>query len=579
MKFKYLNILLLITMFFHETPCFSNNVFDIKGVNPEIKQNILSYMSATNISCQSTESQVNTFIKNIPTKIRKSIRPFGYYDSKIELKKLPKEKECWKITIAIDLGRPIVLNNVDLNIVGDTMTKQNARLFELRFPLKKRDILRHDIYESFKSSLQTQASELGYLDAKFSTNTIDVFTEKQHADISLHFDTGVRYKIDKIVIIQNPEFLRDDFIAKLMTLKPDNYFTNSQLFSIRKKLASTGYFGQVSVEVDHINRTNGSVPIKILLTPGDRIKYSTGLGFSTDAGLRMSFDYNQNRVTDFGYQLNSKLSSSEVLSELTTGIKMPSKSNPLFKWYSIDAGYQRERTDTTSSDTSKLGFSQTRIHENKWQNINFIDLVDEKFEDGDNQKQSLLLVPGTSWSYTKADNPRIPMKGYKIQTEIRGASHSVVSDVSFAQLDFSYKAIYPILDRNRLIYRGRIGTTLINDLSLLPSSYRYYTGGDNSIRGYDYNMLSPTNDEGDAIGGKHLFISSIEYEHRIGEQWAIAVFTDVGNAFSDSFKLEKSVGTGLRWFSPIGPVRFDIGVPINDEKNDFQIHITVGPDF
>lgn len=579
MNFKSPITTFLLAVFFLGTPCFANNIIEVKGVNPEIEKNVLSYLSTTNINCQSTENKIDAFIKNIPTKIRKSIRPFGYYDTNIELKILPKKNECWKISINIDLGNPIIINSVDINIFGDTKTKQNTPLFEIKFPLKKGDILRHDIYESFKSSLQTLASELGYLDAKFSTNTIDLFTEKQQADISLHFDTGVRYKIDKIVIIQNPEFLSDDFIAKLMTLKPDNYFTNSQLFSIRKKLASTGYFGQVSVEVDHINRNNGRVPIKILLTPGDRIKYSTGIGFSTDAGLRMSFDYNQNRVTDFGYQLHSKLSLSKVLSELSTGIKMPSKSNPLFKWYSIDAGYQRERTDTTSSDTIKLGFSQTRIHENKWQNINFIDLVDEKFEDGDNQKQSLLLVPGTSWSYTKADNPRIPMKGYKIQTEIRGASHSVVSDVSFAQLDFSYKAIYPILDRNRLIYRGRIGTTLINDLSLLPSSYRYYTGGDNSIRGYDYNTLSPINDEGDAIGGKHLFISSLEYEHRIGEQWAIAMFTDVGNAFSDSFKLEKSVGTGLRWFSPIGPVRFDIGVPINDEKNDFQIHITVGPDF
>ena len=319
--------------------------------------------------------------------------------------------------------------------------------------------------------------------------------------------------------------------------------------------------------------------MKISLTPGDRIKYSTGLGFSTDAGPRVLFDYNQYRVTDFGYQLNSKLSLSEVISEFSSGLKMPSKSNPINKWYNIEAGFRRERTDTASSDTSKIGFSQTRIHDAKWQNINFIDLVNEQFDTGVAQQESQLFIPGTSWSYTKADNPRLPMKGFKIQAEIKAASNSVVSDVSFVQLDISYKTIFPIMDKNRLIYRGQIGTTLINDLSLLPSSYRYYTGGDNSIRGYNYNTLSPTNEEGDAIGGKNLFISSLEYEHRIGDQWGIAVFTDVGSAFSDNFKLEKSVGVGARWFSPIGPVRFDLGVPINDDENDFQIHITIGPDF
>ena len=91
--------------------------------------------------------------------------------------------------------------------------------------------------------------------------------------------------------------------------------------------------------------------------------------------------------------------------------------------------------------------------------------------------------------------------------------------------------------------------------------------------------MSPINDEGEAIGGKHLISSSIEYEHRIADQWGIAVFTDNGNAFNDNFKLETSVGAGARWFSPIGPVRLDIGFPINDDKNNFQIHITVGPDF
>ncbi|MFK8013583.1 MAG: autotransporter assembly complex family protein, partial [Marinicellaceae bacterium] len=151
--------------------------------------------------------------------------------------------------------------------------------------------------------------------------------------------------------------------------------------------------------------------------------------------------------------------------------------------------------------------------------------------------------------------------------------------VSFVQLNLNYKSIFPVLDRNRIIYRGQIGTTLIDDLSLLPSSYRFYTGGDNSIRGFNYNTISPLNNDGDAIGAKHLFTSSIEYEHRIASQWALAVFTDFGSAFRDNFQLKKSVGAGARWFSPIGPGRFDVGVPINDTDNDFQIHITVGPDF
>lgn len=579
MKFKSYRIYILLIFLILSTTCVANKIFVINGINDEIKENVLSFLSTMNLDCELTETQIDQFIRVIPNKIQTAIRPFGYYKAKINLKKTPQEKNCWKITLDIDLGKPILINTVDVKISGEKEPNQDNKLYQQIFPLKTGEILLDSQYESYKSNLFEQASELGYLDATFINNSIDVFPNKNQANISLHFDTGVRYKIENIEIIQTPVFLSNDFIMKLITIKKDHYFTNSQIFNLRKKLANTGYFEQISIELDFKKRNNGLVPLKISLTPGDRIKYSTGLGFSTDEGVRVLFDYNQYRVSDFGYQFGSKLTLSEVISEASSGLKMPSKSNPVSKWYNVEAGYRRERTDSTFSDTSKLGISQTRIHANKWQNINYIDLVDEQFKTGEVQDKSTLLVSGSSWSFTKADNPRLPMRGFKIQTDLKAASDSLVSDVSFIQLNVSYKTIFPMKNKNRLIYRGQIGTTLINDFSLLPSSYRYYSGGDNSVRGYNYNSLSPLNDDGDAIGGKHLFVSSIEYEHRLAGQWAVAVFSDAGNAFSDHFKFEKSVGIGARWFSPIGPVRFDLGIPINDDENNFQIHITVGPDF
>ena len=550
----------------------------IQGVNSEIENNISAYLGTNDYNCQAAQSQMDVYVDNIHNKILKAIRPFGYYSPSVKVTLLTQSKNCRKMNINIVLGKSITVNKIQFTLSSEGHKNQDFQNLEQQIPIKKGDILVDNIYERYKSSLMDKATELGYIDAHFIKSKIDVYPDKYEADIIIHFDMGVRYRIENIETIQTPVFLNERFIMKMITLKQGDYFKNSQLYQLRKKLASTGYFDQVSIEVDYAHRNQGSVPLLIKLTPGNRIKYSTGIGFSTDTGARMSFDYKQDRITDFGYQLNSKFSLSTVISEVTTGIKIPTKSKPLAKWYNLDTGFRRERTDTASSDTTKVGLSQTRIRENKWQNINFIDLVNEKFDTGDGQIRSLLIVPGTSWSYTKADNPRIPMKGYKIYTNIRGASDTLLSDVSFVQINFGYKSIYP-LGTNRLIYRGQLGTTLIKqDITQLPSSYRFYTGGDNSVRGFNYNTLSPVNAEGDALGGKHLFISSLEYEQRMSSQWALAVFTDVGNAFSDNFTLKKSVGAGLRWFSPIGPVRLDVGFPLNDDKTDFQIHITVGPD-
>jgi translocation and assembly module TamA len=579
MKLKSIKIFLLSSLFFIYSNCFANKNIIIKGVDYEIERNIRSYLSTIQLDCQATDGQLDAYKVNLPLKVKKSIQPFGYYSSLIEFNILPRSKDCWKIVLTIDLGKPVIIDDIQFKITGEGITNQQYQKLRQQFSMQEGNLLVSSVYEQYKTSLVDLASELGYLDANFIENKIDVYPDKYKADVSLHFDTGIRYTINNVKLIQTPEFLNEEFLTKLISLKQGNFFTNSQLYNLKKKLAATGYFEQVSIDVDYTHRIDGSVPVKIILTPGDRIRYSVGLGFSTDSGPRVSIDHKQDRVTDYGYQLNTKMSTSKILSEFSTGIKMPSKSNPIFKWYNIEAGFRKERTNSASSDTSKLGLSQTRVQDNKWQNINYIDLVNEKFDTGDNRNESLLFIPGASWSFTKADNPRLPMKGFKIQAEIKGASESIISDVSFAQINISLKSIYPIGTQNRLIYRGKLGSTLIDELSLLPSSYRFYTGGDNSIRGFNYNTLSPKNTDGDAIGGKHLFLSSLEYEHRIGNHWAFALFADTGNAFNEDIKLEKSIGAGLRWFSPIGPVRFDIGFPLKNERNDFQVHITVGPDF
>lgn len=517
--------------------------------------------------------------KKFLKKIIKATQPFGYYSPSVHLTKDTENSKCWEITLDVEPGLPVIIRNKKLLLNGDGRSSKDFKKLIDQSSLVIGQVLVDQDYEALKSNLAELASEQGFLDAKFLENKIDVYPDELAADILLHFDTGVRYVIDRVNVIQTPYFLDSQFIENLLTIQPDEYVSNSALYDVRKKLAASGYFDQISIAVDMVNRKSGRVPITVTLTPGDRIKYSAGIGFSTDAGARLNLEYKNDRINDFGYQFNSKLSLSNVISKFTVDIKTPSKSKPSSRWYNYEAGFRTERTDIVSSDTSKLGISQTNIHRNHWQNVNYIDLVNEKFDTGLAQNESLLLVHGTSWSLIKADNPAFPRKGYKIQADLKGASSSVLSDVSFIQMSINFKGIQAIGTMDRLIYRTQIGTTHTDNIDDLPTSYRYFTGGDNSIRGFSYETLAPLNSDGDVAGGKHIAVASIEYEHHLADQWAWAVFSDVGNAFNDHFQIEKSVGTGLRWFSPVGPVRLDIGVPINNNENDFKIHITLGSDF
>ena len=114
----------------------------------------------------------------------------------------------------------------------------------------------------------------------------------------------------------------------------------------------------------------------------------------------------------------------------------------------------------------------------------------------------------------------------------------------------------------------------------LPASLRFFAGGDNSVRGYKYKSLGPTDSDGEPKGGHNLLTGSLEYEHPIrGEDWWAAAFVDAGNAYdTDDFTVKFGYGLGVRWYSPVGRLRLDVAVPDDTSDDEWRIHFGLGAD-
>ncbi len=171
------------------------------------------------------------------------------------------------------------------------------------------------------------------------------------------------------------------------------------------------------------------------------------------------------------------------------------------------------------------------------------------------------------------------LDGLRFDLSLRGARENLASDTDFEQLQGNLKFITSFNSHNRIITRGGLGSTETPDFDQLPSSVRFFTGGAQSVRGYRYQSLGPTDDNGDVVGGRHLLHGSIEFEHYFNDRWGAAIFFDAGNAV-DNFNdpLERGAGFGLRWKSPIGAVRIDLASAISRDGNPWRIHINIGPD-
>jgi translocation and assembly module TamA len=188
-----------------------------------------------------------------------------------------------------------------------------------------------------------------------------------------------------------------------------------------------------------------------------------------------------------------------------------------------------------------------------------------------------LLLPSVSWQTVSADDLRNPSRGYRVSASLRAADSGLGSDISFAQLSLNAKSVYT-LGGGRLLGRVQVGHTYINDDDRLPSSLSFFAGGDHSVRGYDFESLGVTNDDGDLVGGQNMLAASVEYEQRIIGAFALAAFIDAGDAYDTSLDLKVGVGIGARWRLPFGAVRFDIASARDLEGEPVRLHFTFGTD-
>jgi translocation and assembly module TamA len=547
----------------------------ISGGDAALRENILAHLQVTREPCSTSLVRLQRLLPQVRRNITNAANALGYYQVQSAVQ-FSAGTNCWQLDLLLTPGPRVVLESVQLQVLGEPVVQAYFRDLLAATPLRSGAPLHHGEYEALKNALSTTATDNGFFGARFEQAEITVDLQNNTARLALIFDPGLQFRIGTITISRDGN-LSDELISGLMSVSEGDYYSSAALAELGRQLDASQYFRQVRVSPLLGQAVQQTVPLQVDLAMRPRHAWTGGLGFSTDTGPRARLGYENRYVNSRGHKLQAGTVVSGVRSQVDTTYVIP-LADAARQSLNFAGGYSVEDNDSFESKRIKGEVAVRNENSGGWLQSVFLDFQRDQYIIAAEENTSRLSMLGASLGRTKADNLINPSAGWKLFTQVRGASDSVLSDASFVQLYGSAKHVYSF-GRSRLLSRLEVGATWIDVPEDLPASLRYFAGGDQSIRGYDYRSLGPLNDNGEVIGGKQLVAGSVEIDFQVRDTWRVAVFADSGNAFNNSSDVDfrHGVGVGLRWLSPIGPVRIDLAHPLDGDES-YRFHITMGPD-
>ncbi|PJG57584.1 autotransporter assembly complex protein TamA [Aeromonas cavernicola] len=545
--------------------------YDVKGLRGDNRDNVEAYLNALPAY---QERQYRPARARIVESVRQALQVYGYYQPKITVNRDPKRPD--RVVIEVEKGETVKVTRLDVLLEGEAGSDDVYKELLDRLPLKEGDALNHAKYEAIKTDLGSLGLARGYFDAKLSKSQVKVFPDKGAAEIFIVFESGPRYRFGEIRYDAKPEALH--LIRALMNVKSGDPYLAIRLAEMSQDISSTKLFRQVEIKPQISEAVNDEVPIQITLDNRVDHEIETGVGYATDVGPRMSATWEKPWVNRYGHRLFATAKVSAPEAELSFDYQIP-VGNPLRDYYSIQSGYRYKDNNDTRSDLTTVGVNRWTLRPESWDRDVFIRLEKEIYTQGLDEGNSLLLIPGVSWSRLRVRGGLVPEWGDHQQLTLEFSDPTWGSDISFVRVWGRSKWLRTLWDNHRFLIRAEQGAIIGDSFSLVPPSLRFFTGGDQTLRGFGYETVSPIGPDGKLTGGRYSSVASLEYNYRFSEKWLGALFVDGGTATVDySEPVKIGTGVGVRWVTPIGQVRLDLAVGISEDDKPLRLHFALGPE-
>lgn len=520
----------------------------------------------------------------------------GYADIRVSEPEITRVEDGLELTFKIDEGELYVFDSVAVE--GDLIDDSVERTLE-GISSSPGDVFNVDSLREDSFAISDKFTDIGFAFANVEPNT-NINREMRSVRVVFQVDKGEEITVDRINVTGNDK-TRDNVIRRTMKLQERDVFSSSKIRRSQELLTRLGYFDEVTITPESATKPD-EVDLNVSVREGSTGTFSAGAGVSSGDGFIVNGRISENNLFGYGYSVALNVDLGSRNENFVLSFDNPRVSDTHwslgFDALSVERefdDFDRDQKGGSVTAGYPLAFLGPEILDDIRFSLRYEYLkVDIKnveegaptlIQDAEGKSTSSGITPRLVRN--TIDNPLNPTKGSRQTFGVEVAGIGGSEEFWLAQA--SNTLYYPILElpNGTLVFsnRVRIGYGDTFDGEDFPLFRRFFPGGINSVRGYDSRELGPQDEEGDEFGGSKQLVLNFEFIFPMFSSLGLKglVFYDLGEAFDDDEDIEFSelrqgVGWGFRWNSPLGPIRIEIGYPIDREEGEKSVvtHFSFG---
>lgn len=506
---------------------------------------------------------------------RRLLRSEGYYRNQID----PRIDTGSRPVIYITLGPRFRIAEIDAETQPDAGAAETARAaiaLRLDAPLRAGDVIASDALGL--AALQGA----GWPSAQSGERRVVVDHATDTASVHYVYDTGPFTLYGPLQL--ESEGWRADFIAGISPLRQGAVASRSEILDYQSRLDTLASVRTSQVMLGDVDPDTGERPVNVTLTPASRHSLEASLSYATSEGAGANFDWKRRNLFGGDETLDIKASLATLLQSLGATLTLP-------HWHryrqtlAFSAAVSSEETDAYDQTQLLLraGISRHAGHFIDYGVGTRIDV--SRVTDSTGPQDTNTLALDLSTAYDSRNDPLDPVRGLNARIAVSPAVTFGDLEARYVRIETRASTYYRLSDSLVAAARARIGTIIGTNAENLPADLRFYAGGGGSVRGFDYQSISPLDTDGTPLGGLSVSETSLELRWRSQGRWGAVAFIDGGAASSESSPdfsdFRSAIGIGARYYFDFAPLRFDIATPLDRQSGDaaIQFYFSLGQAF